>query len=69
MQTVHDLLDARGVVPPVDKEDVDVVRTELLQRCLDGHVQRLYVVPEVLGLLVRGRGEDSLEVGRVLYES
>lgn len=64
MQTVHDLLNARGPIPPMQVEDVNIGRSELLQRCFDRDVHRfdiiadegdfvwrLYVTLEVRGIL------------------
>lgn len=64
MQTVHNLFNARGPIPPMQVKDVDIRRSKLLQRCFDrdvhrldiiadegDFVRRLYVTLEVRGIL------------------
>ena len=51
MQAVHDFLNGGHVVPPVEVQYVDVVGAELLERGVDGDVQRLYVVAREVRLL------------------
>ena len=50
----------------MDVEDVDVVRAQLLERRLDGDVQRLDIVSGVVRLLLDVLS-ISLEVGCVLF--
>ena len=38
VQAVHDLLDARGVVPPMDVENIDIVSPQFLERRFKGDV-------------------------------
>ena len=66
IQAVHDLLHATGVVPPVDVEDVDVVRAELLEGVVDGVVHRLEVVADVAAL--DGDPRTGFVVRRVLVK-
>lgn len=66
VQTVHDLLDAGSVIPPMHIENVDVVCLEFLERRLHGDVQRLDVVPEILRLLLELGCFQTLVVRRVL---
>ena len=47
MQRVHDFLDAGGIIPPVEIEDVDVAGAQPLERLFDRDVQRLGVVSGV----------------------
>jgi hypothetical protein len=47
---VHDLLDAGREVPPVDVEKIDIVRLQLPETVVDGDVQRLEGVTDVVGL-------------------
>lgn len=51
MQTSHDFLDAGFPVPPMEVEEIDVVGSKLLQRCVDGDVHRLHVVSGEMDLL------------------
>ena len=48
VEGVHDLGDGGGVVPPVDVEQVDVARLELLEARLERHAQALGVVARVV---------------------
>ena len=66
VEGVHDLLDGGGVVPPVEVQDVDVGRAELLERRFDGEVQRLGVVAHELAFL-RDVFRSLLEVACELY--
>lgn len=68
VQAVHDLFDAGGVIPPVDVEDVNIIRAELLERRFDGNVQRFGVVANVLRLLLKLGGARTLEIRRVLCD-
>lgn len=52
MQAVHELLDGRGPVPPMDVEDVDVRRAELLQASLDTEFHGLGAVAQQVRLLL-----------------
>ena len=52
---------------PVDVEDIDVARPELLEGRLDGDVHRLDVVARVVRFL-RNVRRRPLEVGRVLMQ-
>ena len=54
MEAVHELFDAREVVPVVTIEDIDVSRTELLQAGLHGEFKRLGPVAHVVGFLLNG---------------
>ncbi len=51
MKAIHDFLDAGRVVPPVEIENVDVVRAKLLQGRFDGEMQRLGAVSDIMRLL------------------
>ena len=51
VKTVHHLLDASSIVPPVHVEDVDVVCPQLPERILHRDVHGLEVVPGVVHLL------------------
>lgn len=51
MQTIHDLLDGRVPVPPMDIKDVDVRGAELLQAVFKTDVHRLDTVPSIVCLL------------------
>lgn len=50
VQTLHDLLDRRGVIPPVNVEDIDIVGLELEQRAFERVLERLFVVAGVVDL-------------------
>ena len=52
VQAVHNLFDARVIIPPVQVEDVDVVRAQLLQRAVQGHIHRLEIVADKTCLLL-----------------
>lgn len=52
MQAVHDLLHASGIIPPVNVEDIDIARSEFLERSLDRDMQGLDVITGVMSLLV-----------------
>jgi hypothetical protein len=41
VQAVHDLLNRRGVVPPVHVEDIDVVGTKLLERGVELRISQI----------------------------
>lgn len=64
-QSITSECDYPGSTHPVDVENVNVVRLELLQGRLDGNVHGLYVVADIVGLLL-DVGRTSLEVGRIL---
>ena len=51
VKAVHDLLDTRGIVPPVDVEDVYIRRPQLLERVLDRDVHRFDIVSDIVHLL------------------
>lgn len=51
VEGVHKLFNSSRVVPPMNIEDVDVIRAKLLERVLDRDVQGLGVVPQKLRLL------------------
>ena len=55
----------RRYAHPVDVEDIDVARTQLLQRGLDGNMHRFHIVADVVDLL-RDSRVAMLVVGRVL---
>lgn len=73
MQTVHDLLNATGPIPPMQVKDVDIRRSELLQRRFDRHVHRLDIIADegnsvrglYVTLVVRGilQHRDVMSVG------
>jgi hypothetical protein len=59
---VHDLLDAGSEVPPVHVEKIDIVRLQLPEAVVDGDVQRLEGVADVVGLnrfFVKVRGAKA----------
>jgi hypothetical protein len=47
---VHDLFDAGREVPPVDVDKIDIFRLQLPEAVVDGDVQRLERVADVVGL-------------------
>jgi len=51
MKAIHNFLDAGRVVPPVEIENVDVIRAKLLQGRFDGEMQRLGAVSDIMRLL------------------
>ena len=51
IQAIHDLLDATGVVPPMDIENIDIVSPQFLERRFKGDVQGLQVIPDIRRLL------------------
>lgn len=51
MKSVHHLLNAGRVIPPMDVENVDVVRTKLLQGRVNREGHRLQVVAGIVNLL------------------
>ena len=51
VQTVHPLLNARLPIVPVAVQDIDVVRSQLLQRRLNSEMQRLRAITNVVHLL------------------
>lgn len=64
MEGLHYFLDARVPIPPMKVQEVDIGGPELLQRSLEGNVQRLGVVADVHDLLVDVLA--GFEVGSVL---
>lgn len=71
METVHDLLYAATVVPPVDIQDIYVGCPEFLQGCLNRHMHGLDAVACIMCFLLNGgvqgfvisgvlRGDDEL---------
>ena len=77
IQTLHDLLDPGREVPPMDVQDVDVVRAQLLEGVLNRIVHRLdavsyktAVLPWLAALVVRrilGREDDLLADTALLH--
>ena len=66
MKAVHHLFDASGIVPPVNIEQINIGRAELLEGILDGDVKGLDVVA-VVSLLGAELGAFAhLVVGGVL---
>ena len=68
MESVHDLFNRCGPIPPVHVQDVDIRGAQFLEGCLDGDMERLCVIPGVIHLV----GDlilSSLEVGCVLKTS
>ena len=63
VEAVHDLLDGASVVPPVDVEDVNVIRAQLSERVVDGVEHRLDAVANECTVLAR---LSSLVIGGVL---
>lgn len=66
MQAVHHLLNAGGVVPPMEIEQVDIVDAQLFQRFLDEDVRGLDVVTGVHGFRAKLRTLTDLVVGGIL---
>ena len=62
MEAVHELFDAREVVPVVTVEDVDVGCAELLQAGLDGEFKRLRPVAHVVDFLLNGAVSERLRI-------
>jgi hypothetical protein len=65
MKSVHDLPDRGGPIPPMHVQDIDVRGAQFLERCLDGDVEGLCVIPGVIHLV----GDfvlSPLEIGCVL---
>jgi len=50
MQTVHNFLNRRLVIPPVHIQDIDVRRPQLLQAGFDAHVHALHVIADMVRL-------------------
>jgi hypothetical protein len=48
MKRVHDLLNRGGPIPPVHIQDVDVRRTQHLERRLNGEEQRFCMISTVV---------------------
>ena len=65
VEAVDDLLDAGIVIPPVNVQNVDVVRTQLLQGRLHGDVERLHIVTREAGVLLDVLS-TALEVAGIL---
>jgi hypothetical protein len=51
VQRVHNLLDGRGVIPPVHVENVEIRSAQLLERSFYGHIEGLGVVTRVVDLV------------------
>ena len=67
VQRTHDLFDASGVIPPMHVQEIDVGRPKLLERGVDGDVQRFAVVTDIHHLLSHGQ-VSTLEVRCILKE-
>ena len=65
MKPVHNLLDARVVVPPVNVENIDVTSAKLLQRSLHGEVERLDAVANETCFVLHA-GVTTFIVGGIL---
>jgi len=50
IERLHKLRNARGKIPPMDVQHIDVVGLELLQRCLKRDAERLCAVSSIVGL-------------------
>ena len=62
MEAIHELFDAREVVPVVTIENIDVGRTELLQAGLDGKFKRLRPVAHIVDFLLNGAVSERLRI-------
>jgi hypothetical protein len=64
VQSVHDFLNARGKIPSVHIENVNVSGTELLEGCFNRDMKGLHAISGVVDL--NRDGFSAFEVGRVL---
>jgi len=62
MECIHDLFDRGGPIPPMNIQDVEIRRAQVLQGCLDGNAETLCVISGVVHL-VSYTILSSLEVG------
>ena len=51
VEAIHHLFDGGLPIPPVDVENIDIRRPEVLQACLQAEMHRLDIVPRVHHLL------------------
>ena len=51
MKRVHNLFDRGGPIPPVHVQNIDIRGAQFLERCLDGDVEGLCVIPKVIHLV------------------
>ena len=67
VQRVHNLLDGRAMIPPVQVENVEIRSTQLLERSFYRHIEGLGVVTRIVDL-VRNIVATMLETARILSQ-
>ena len=65
VEGTHDLLNAGFIIPPMNVEEIDIIRPQLLERIAYGNMERLVVVSKMQYLLFNVL-ISLLVIGRVL---